>query len=219
MHKEYWLNRWETGNTRFNEPNPHQYLIKYLDKLVTNHGNNIFVPLCGKSIDMTWLLENNQKVTGVEISQIPIQDFFRVNDIKYTISTVDKFSIYQAESCTIYNGDIFDLKPKDLININAVYDRGAFIALPAETLRIQYIDWLKSTLPKSCKILLITFEFDQNEMEGPPFTVNQRDLEQYFGNSFSVTLLERQIVKNIKPHWKERGLRTLYECAYLLDKI
>jgi thiopurine S-methyltransferase len=217
MHQEYWINKWQTGDTRFNESNPHRYLVKYFNKIVTRKNNNVFVPLCGKSIDMTWLLEHQQKVIGVELSDIPVNDFFSENKLEKHIESTKSFTVYKNPSCTIYTGNIFDLRPEHLKDVNAVYDRGAFIALPPETMRQQYINWLKHTLPAHCKILLITFEFNQNEMKGPPFSVTMDELKST--DSFSVKLLECQDIGNIKPHWKEKGLRTLKECVYLLEKL
>lgn len=219
MHQGYWLTKWQTADTHFNEPNPHRYLVKYFNEIATGENNKIFVPLCGKSIDMTWLLEHQQKVIGVELSHIPVNEFFNENKLGKHIDQTESFTIYQNPSCTIYNGNIFDLKPKHLTDINAVYDRGAFIALPPDTMRQQYIDWLKRTLPSHCKVLLITFEFDQNEMKGPPFSVTMDEIKEYFGDSFSVDLLECQVVDQLKSHWQEKGLQTLEECVYVLKKF
>ena len=177
------------------------------------------MPLCGKSIDMIWLLKHQQKVIGVEINSIPVTEFFTENKLEKHIDQTESFSIYQSPSCTIYNGDIFNLKPEYLTNVNVVYDRGAFIALPPKTMRQQYIDWLKQTLFAPCKILLITYEFDQKEMKGPPFSVTIDQLKKYFADSFSVNLVERQIVNQLKPYWKEKGLQTLEECIYVLEKL
>lgn len=44
-------------------------------------GSRVFVPLCGKSLDMIWLAQQGHEVIGVELSPVAVEDFFRENGL------------------------------------------------------------------------------------------------------------------------------------------
>jgi thiopurine S-methyltransferase len=221
MDTTYWLERWETGNTRFDEPEPHRYLTRFFAQVAPASTNCIFVPLCGKSIDMAWLLQQQQHVIGVEISPIPLQTFIQENQLHPTVTTTAYGTVYQDKHCTLYQSSLFDLSDEIFLPVNLVYDRGALVALPWPELRKQYIQWYQDKLPLGTHVLLISFESDANvsQTSGPPFPITPDELTKQFGTHFSIELLAREYVNDIKPHWRDRGLTQLYECAYCLEKI
>lgn len=218
MDKAYWLNRWETGNTRFNEPVPHRYLVKYFDELNLSPGDSIFVPLCGKSVDMVWMMRHKHPIIGVEISPIAINDFLAENEIQALKSQEDGFCVYRHNLGMLYQGDLFTFNPACLNEIKAVYDRGCFVALPPMSIRLQYIDWLKSTLQTGTRILFISIEHNNPSIAEPPFSVSDKELRQYFNKEFSVNLLRKEEAAEIKPHWQERGIKCLWESVYLIER-
>ena len=57
--------------------------ISFLRGGVPDGTCSVFVPLCGKSLDMVWLLEQGFSVTGCEISELAVQQFFTENSIPY----------------------------------------------------------------------------------------------------------------------------------------
>ena len=221
MDTTYWLERWETGNTRFDEPEPHRYLTRFFEQVAPQKINPVFVPLCGKSVDMTWLLQQQQQVIGVEISPIPLQTFIQQNQLQPSLTHTTYGTVYQTNHCTLYESNLFDLPTDVLQPINLVYDRGALVALPWPDLRKQYIQWYQEKLPIGTRVLLISFETDANLSTsiGPPFPINSNELTQQFGIHFSIELLAREYLEDLQPHWRDRGLKQLYECAYCLEKI
>jgi thiopurine S-methyltransferase len=218
MEKNYWLNRWETGNIRFNQTTPHRFLIKYFKDLDLRAREKVFVPLCGKSVDMTWLLQQNQQVIGVEISPIAISDFPQENNLDATSQQDEFFQIYLNASCMLYQGDLFNLTSRQLADIKAIYDRGCITALPPKTLRNQYIDWLKNIISSKSQILLVVFEHGAPKIVEPPFSTTCEEVHSHFKSHFSIDQLERESIAEIQPHWAARGVCDLYECAYLLKK-
>ena len=46
-------------------------------------GLSVFVPLCGKTLDMVWLCQQGHTVVGCELSEIAALDFFKENSIPY----------------------------------------------------------------------------------------------------------------------------------------
>jgi thiopurine S-methyltransferase len=219
MDKTYWLNRWEAGDIHFNQPTPHRFLTKHFKTLDLQPQEQVFVPLCGKSIDMTWLMQQKQRVIGVEISPIAIADFLKENNMDTIQRAEGPFQLYQNASCTLYNGDLFHLSSKHLAEIKAVYDRGCLTAFPPQTLRNQYIDWIKATIPLHCKILLVVLQHGATNIQSPPFSTSFEEVNLCFNSHFSVTQLEKEFITEIPPHWAEKGLHDVYECAYLLQKV
>jgi thiopurine S-methyltransferase len=220
MDKTYWLKRWQTGDTRFDESAPHRYLTRFFTQVAPLSTNCIFVPLCGKSIDMTWLLQQQQRVIGAEISPIPLQMFIQENQLQPTIKTTTYGTVYHAGDCTLYQSDLFKLPAEIFQPVDLVYDRGALVALPWPELRQQYLQWYKEKLPVGTRILLISFESEADlpHTAGPPFPIAFDELTQQLGTHFSIELLAREPVQDIDPHWRDRGLTRLYECAYCLEK-
>jgi len=72
-------------------------------------------------------------------------------------------------------------------SIDAIYDRAALVALPQE-MRIRYTAHLTEITDKAPQ-LLITFEYDQSAMEGPPFSVSNEEVNELYGASYDLTLI------------------------------
>ncbi|ELT90016.1 hypothetical protein CAPTEDRAFT_225489 [Capitella teleta] len=102
---------WANGNTPFHCDDVNPFLQKFYEKLIGNkEDQKIFVPLCGKSVDMKWLLNNGHRVIGVEASPIPIVDFMKENDLEYITEVYAGGKVMKTKDgrCVIYNGDIFE---------------------------------------------------------------------------------------------------------------
>ena len=215
MKKEFWLERWERGETGFhqNEINPN--LCRYWKELHCTRDGEVFVPLCGKSRDMLWLREQGHPILGVELSAIAVQAFFKENCFIPHHSTAGRFERYEADDIRILCGDFFDLNKDTLANVRAVYDRASLIALPPE-MRERYARHLASILPPATEILLITYDYPQSEMAGPPFAVSPGEIEALYGKYAAVRLLARMDALPQNLRLRERGLSRLEESIFLL---
>ncbi len=145
MKKEFWLERWEREEIGFHEGAVNAYLNQFWSVLNVAQGNKVFVPLCGKSVDMQWLREQGHEVVGVELSKIAAQAFFQENGYSPKYVHSEKFDCYDANGIRILCGDFFDLKRVDLAGVKAVYDRASMVALPPE-MRDRYVDHLVNIL-------------------------------------------------------------------------
>ena len=123
MEADFWHNRWENELTGFhlNEVNPHLKANWSLLKLEKN--SRIFVPLCGKTLDLIWLAEQGFQVVGVELSVLAAEAFFAENNLAAQQSQVDDFTLWQSENISIFCGDFFNLSTNILGEIDAVYDK------------------------------------------------------------------------------------------------
>jgi len=215
MKKEFWLERWEREEIGFHQNEINPYLRRYWKELHPAHGGEIFVPLCGKSRDILWLRTQGSQVLGVELSGIAVQAFFKENSYTPQRITAGKFVRYEADGIRILCGDFFDLGKDDTAKVSAVYDRASLIALPPE-MRASYVRHLASILPPGTKILLITLDYPQPQMPGPPFAVAAGEVELLYRDHAQVRLLEQLDVLAQNQRFKERGLSTLQENVFLL---
>ena len=144
----------------------------------------MFVPLCGKSLDMIYMLNRGFSVIGVEVSEIGIKQFFHENRLDFTISQVGEFDLYSAKNIEIYCGDFFSLTSKHLCGVKAVFDRKSLIALD-RNLRQKYVKHLNDIISLGVRILLITLHYPKHQMSGPPFSVDKSEVESLFSMAFN----------------------------------
>lgn len=197
MNPEFWQTRWQEKRIGFNQPEVNPLLVKYFSELKLPVGSRIFVPLCGKSIDMVWLAHQGFDVVGIELVESAAQEFFIEQAISYTVIEHSKqtdIKCYQGEiagrTIDLWVADIFTLSADDIGHVDAVYDRAALIAMPAE-LRPQYSEKIR-TLSCNASQLLLTLNYDQNERAGPPFSISQEQVQQYYGNDYQMNKLEEE---------------------------
>ena len=215
MEKGYWLDRWEQKETGFHQSDINPYLCQYWKELHLDQCDTVFVPLCGKSQDMLWLYTQGHKVLGVELSAIAVEAFFKENRLIPDYNCCKKFNRYETNRICILRGDFFNLDRKDLIDVSAVYDRASLVALPKD-MRDSYVHHLLEILLPGTQILLITLEYAQLEMQGPPFSVSVSEVEYLFNGCSSIYLLARRDVLDRYPRFYERGVSKLYENIFLL---
>lgn len=187
MDTSFWHQRWEKNEIAFHESEANPLLVKYFKALSLAKGSRVFVPLCGKTLDIRWLLSHGHRVAGAELSKIAIEQLFMELGVVPKISGVGEVAHYSASDIDIFVGDIFALSGKLLGPVDAIYDRAALVAMP-EKMRNRYTAHLMEITDKAPQ-LLITFEYDQSLMEGPPFSISNEEVNQHYRNSYDLTLM------------------------------
>jgi thiopurine S-methyltransferase len=215
MKKDFWLERWERGEIGFHQDEINPYLARFYKELHLSGGGEVFVPLCGKSLDMVWLRKQGCSVLGVELSAIAVRDFFKEYSNSPAHLVRGKFESCEAGGIRILCGDFFDLTREELLNANAVYDRASLVALPPD-MRERYARHLVDILPRGTKILLVTFDYSQIEMQGPPFAVSVSEVEVLYGKYADVELLTQEDALPQNPRFKQRGVSWMEESIFLL---
>lgn len=216
MQASFWLERWEQGQIGFHQEQANPYLQRHWATLAVPAETRVLVPLCGKSLDLLWLRAQGHEVIGVELAQQAIEEFFREHGLLAEVETRRDFQIYRSEGLELWCGDFFALQASDLPDCAAFYDRAALIALP-EALRSRYLRHLQAILPASCQGLLISLEYDQAQMDGPPFAVVETEIRQGL-SAWQVDLLQRDEVLDENPRFVQRGLSMLSEAIYHLHR-
>lgn len=213
MDENYWQKKWEENDIKFNQESPNPFLIEYFPKFGLANQATIFVPLCGKSIDMLWLLEQEHEVIGVELSPIAIEAFFNENKLTYKVIQTRGFTIYKGDNITIYCGDFFNLTKDQLKSVTGVYDRAALIALPAKT-RKQYAEHSNNILGVGTQILLLTIEYKHKEKIGPPYSVPDTEIQKNYSSHYKINLLNTLENDSTPEKLAEHGVKNVTTRIY-----
>jgi len=214
MELAFWQQRWQENKIGFHLGSVNPLLIKYANKMQLAPGQQVFVPLCGKTRDLIWLAEQGYRVLGIELSRVAVDAFFSENNLSPFKVKKGDLIFYQAGLITLICGDFYQLTATQMVNVAAIYDRAAFIALPAE-MRPTYSQHLNAICPSQPR-LLVTLDYEQSEMAGPPFAVSQEELSLDYAAGFSVHCLANNDVLAEHGHFFAKGLTSLHESVYIL---
>jgi thiopurine S-methyltransferase len=217
MSPEFWHQRWQRGEIGWHSDEINRHLAEHWPRLGAAVGSRVFVPLCGKSRDLLWLAAQGHRVLGVEISPLAVDGFFADSRLSPLRLDQPPFQRVTADEIELLLGDFFDLAPSHVPGIGAVYDRAALIALPPD-MRARYAARLAGLVPSGCPSLLITLDYDQAQMNGPPFAVAESEVQTLFAGGFDIEPLAAVDVLAEQSRFRERGLDRLTEQVYRLRR-
>ena len=216
MDAEFWLERWRDGRTHFHQSRVTPLLQKYWPTLELAPGSRVLVPLAGKSLDMLWLAGQGMQVLGVELARQAVEQFFDENKLTPVISGTPAGDLYTAGDVALLCADIFDLDAALLGSCLGVYDRAALVALPAE-MRARYARHVYGQLASDYRGILITLDYPQAQMDGPPFSVNDEEVQRIYAGHTRATLIDRRDILEKEPKFLDRGVASLDTLVYRLD--
>lgn len=203
MEAPFWHERWAKHEIGFHMPKPHAALERYWSSLKLAAGSRVFVPLAGKSLDLVWLARAGHPVIGIELSAVAVAEFQAEHPNE---STID-----------LRCGDFFDLTPDTLGPVDAIFDRASLVALPP-AMRRDYAAHITALSRPGTRSLLVTMEYDQSQMRGPPHAVLEREVQALYGAQHDIETLERIDVLADYPRMIERGVTALAERVYRLTR-
>lgn len=223
MEIDFWLERWNNNQTGFHQQQVNPYLAYFYGNkgpaIEQREKLKVFVPLAGKSKDMLWLSQNSYKVFAVECSDRAVKDFFEDNALNYKHASKDQHALYQSSDLPslieIFQGDFFELQQEDLDGITDIFDRASLVALPVE-MRQDYAKKMAELQKPGVRTLLVTLTFDPEEMNGPPFSVIEEEVNDLYSENFTI---QKLLIKNVieeETGLKKRGLTALDETVYKL---
>jgi thiopurine S-methyltransferase len=187
MDEQFWHRKWEANQIGFHQSEANPLLVAHFDALALPKGSRVFLPLCGKTLDIGWLLSRRHRVCGAELSPLAIEQLFAELDVTPEITGVGPMTRYSAPGIDIFVGDIFALSRDMLGPVDAVYDRAALVALPEE-MRRRYATHLMEITARAPQ-LLISFDYDQSLIDGPPFSVDHTEVQRHYAGSYALALL------------------------------
>jgi thiopurine S-methyltransferase len=218
MQPEFWHERWRTDQIGFHQSTVDRNLKRHWATLNLGRGSRVFVPLCGKSLDMAWLRDQGHFVVGVELSAAALEAFCLENGVAARRRVQGSFDIYEAANLQLFRGDFFALTSALLGDIAGVYDRAALISWALE-LRPAYVAHLASLLSAGTQMLLNVLEYPQLQMSGPPFSVAGDEVRQLYSLKFKIQEIARQDILATEQRLRSRGVTELVEVCYHLVRL
>lgn len=189
-----WLQFWrDRKSNEFHQTSVNKYLVQFWPTLKIPYGSRIFVPLCGKSLDMLWLSEHGYQVIGVELSPIAVKAFFEENKLQPVKQRLDNFTLWSHGNISILCGDYFSLSQIQLGQIDTVYDRAALTALP-EDIRILYVNHLRTIVSTSTNIFLLTTEDATDDNNRQQSHQIDEELISLYARNFDIRLEHSDIL-------------------------
>ncbi len=213
---QHWLDRWQQDRIGFHEADVNRHLRERLPDCALPAGAGIFLPLCGKAHDIAWIAQQGYQVVGIEISRIAVEAFFEEQGLDAEVVDGERFRRYRTSGITLLQGDFFDLRADDLRDCALVYDRAALIAM-TRAQRPAYFEHMLTILPSAARMLLITLEYDQAEMTGPPYAVWEDEVRDNYSGRYDIELLERSDIIDERERWRKVGLTALGEVVFRLE--
>jgi thiopurine S-methyltransferase len=218
MQPEFWHDRWRIGQIGFHQAVVDRNLGQSWPDLPIPKDCRVFVPLCGKSLDLLWLCGRGHAVIGIELSDIAVQGFCVENGIAARRRLLPDFDRYETPRLELLRGDFFALTPELLGNVAAVYDRAALISW-APQLRTRYIERMVAITEASTETLLVTLEYPQSQFPGPPFSVDGDEVQRLYSSHHAIRQLSRRDILASEPRMRARGVSSLTEVCYRITRL
>nr|WP_314484380.1 thiopurine S-methyltransferase [uncultured Pseudomonas sp.] len=216
MEPAFWQQRWADNQIGFHQSQVNPYLKAHWPRLKLPANSKVLVPLCGKSLDMAWLAGQGHRVMGVELSRLAVEGYFTEQGLEAQVSQRGAFEVWRHGDVELWCGDFFALSPHEINECTALYDRAALIALPL-AMREQYVRALSGLMPTPCRGLVVTLDYDQALVAGPPFSVGDEALRQGFAG-WQIDELEAVQVIEQSPKFVQAGASSLWERVYRVSR-
>ena len=215
---DLWLKFWRDERTDFHQSLVNPLLVKFWPSLELEPGSRVFVPLCGKSLDMIWLAQQGHEVVGVELSPVAVEDFFRENGLKPAQWKLGQFTLWNDGKLNILCGDYFALAQTDLGHFDTVYDRAALTALP-ENIRGQYVAQLRKLVPDTAKVFLLTVEDAEANATMAQANAVDEEIKSLYSTGFDIDLAFVESIFETDPEAPELpAIRAEYKVYRLSTK-
>ena len=197
MDPNFWHKRWEKNEIGFHQSAVNVLLSDHFSGLSLPQTSRVFVPLCGKTRDIAWLLSQGHRVVGVELSTLAVEELFVDLGVAPKISVQGELLRYSAPGLEIFVGDIFELSGDLLGRVDAIYDRAALVAFPTE-MRGRYGAHV-AAITQLAPQFLICFEYDQAVMNGPPFSIDRQKVHDVYGAHYQIEpITNRDVAGGLK---------------------
>jgi thiopurine S-methyltransferase len=219
MDAEFWHQRWREQRIGFHLEKVNPQLLAHWPALGLSAPARVLVPLCGKSVDLRWLRDYGHDVVGIELSPLAVEQFFAEQGLSARRELIGEVVRWSAPGITVLCGDFFAVDAELLGRVDAVYDRAALIALPA-VLRPRYMRHLAGLVRPGATGLLITMDYDQATMDGPPFAVQAREVEQLAEGDWQLyPVAARDDALDDNPRFSSAGLAAIREAVWQLERL
>lgn len=214
---DWWRDKWRTGITHWHLKDLNPQLVRFVNHLLGGRKDGLlFIPLCGKCVDMRWLYDQGYKILAVDCCEEAILDFFREQNLVFeTIVESKNAKVFQTLDgrLRIMCRDILSLDKETCGPITAIWDRGSLVAMDKENRRA-YAAMMKTLVEPDFRYLLDVLHYNDWYCSGPPRNVPPELIEDLYGDCFQIELL---LQRNITEGYSKRfGVEPVYNNIYLM---
>ena len=122
---------------------------------------------------------------------------------------------------TLWCGDIFKIPHSAWKGCTSIYDRAAMVALPKE-IRAQYAELIQKHIRENAapqfRMLLITIEYDNPSIQGPPFSVSEAEVHALYGDHFNIQALSAEHDEDLLTRKKFENTEVTEKCYWISTK-
>ena len=250
-----WYHRWldiddDATNLGWHLSKPHPVLVKHYDDWLQCKNDEeqrlILFPLCGASLDLSYLARRGHQVVGVDGvpkavtkllsdygEEIPSGGGLKPGAMRMRVSQPGWVQQKAAEHMSTKDRKytpapfLFAVQGDFLEFDGAAAGKYGFpgfdcafdrggLVAVEPSDRDGYAQNLASLMKPGGQLLLVTVEHDPSF--GPPFNVDEAEVKRLLGKQFDVRLLSREDKMREEPHWKKRGATHFEEVAYMCTR-
>lgn len=84
-------------------------------------------------------------------------------------------------------------------------------------MRERYVRHLTQLLPAASDLLLVTLDYDQSRLDGPPFAVSDGEVQRLF-DGWRVGQVEARDILPDSPKFLQAGVPSLFERVYRVQR-
>ncbi|OYD21339.1 thiopurine S-methyltransferase [Oceanimonas baumannii] len=216
MDADFWHERWQSARIGFHQADINAHLQQYWQHTDAEAGDEVLVPLCGKSHDMRWLAQQGHAVAGFELSPVAVNDFFAEAGLTPSCKEEGPLLCWQQGPFSLYQGDFFKAGQLGL-TFKLAYDRAALIALPPD-MRPAYAELMAGLMAAGGRVLLVTVDHDSKQDQTPPFAVAEAEVRALFEPYFELKVLEQTHAGELHRRVASGECSYFDELCYLLTR-
>ncbi|XP_045158980.2 probable thiopurine S-methyltransferase isoform X2 [Mercenaria mercenaria] len=187
-----WIDAWASGRTDFHQSTHDRFLDLKEAEVFEGKTKSVFMPLCGKSLDILWMYNHGHTVCGVEIAELAIQQFFEEHGIEFEVKTLENIGkLYKSKDdrLQLYVADLFEMTPELCGQFDIIFDSKSFVAINKSD-RQKYVNVLLSLMKTDGKYYLSAFDYDQSVWPGPPHSTPGEVVNSCYSDRCNIELLE-----------------------------
>jgi len=243
-----WEKFWDEGKITFHRSAPHRHLLKFGPDILRQgdleKGQRVFVPLCGKTLDLAFLSELSvvSEVVGVEGVEKAVLDLqaespaLQLSEREERLGGFRVFASSESLGVSVLLGDFFSLSASasvsDTRSLSAlqlepfdfVWDRAALIAVEP-SLRQDYVRILHNvTKCGGGRVLLVACDraagSEEARQKGPPFSLPEEEVRLLFCSPFWNKVEKVHSSEEIENYerFKQQGLTSYLEEVYVITR-
>ena len=200
---DYWQDLWSRPEPRrFEQRSPHVLLQRFIAEPSHRGGldlEGVFMPFCGQSVDVDYLLDQGLTVVGNDLCQRPLVEILDrlERGCEGTQAASRDLVRFQSSGLTLIQGDFFHLVPADIASCNLCYDRAGSVVLPPDVRRA-FASHLAALQEPGDRYLVLSNEYDEADVppgSNFPLPFALPDLRSLYAAHYEIEALSLQLEK------------------------